>query len=97
MSKNNLPSQYGDEAKKYRELLELGSNRTISGNINYTSATSSILYSSTTGEEGLFIEIGNALAGYLIDEDWIYNYLKIKVVDVEPIENNAGQIIFVEV
>ena len=60
----DLVSTYGDEAKKLRELIELGSNRTNSGNTSFTSSTSSIVYDTSTsldplvlnkGEDGLLV------------------------------------------
>jgi hypothetical protein len=45
----DLVKTYADEAKKIRELIELGSNRTTTGETNYTSLTSSYVYDTHAG------------------------------------------------
>lgn len=67
----NLPSDLGDEAKKFRELVEKGSNRTVSGAVVFTSNTSQNVYTSSNGEQGLFTILGEALSAYNINEDFI--------------------------
>lgn len=71
MAKSNLPSNYGDEAKKFRELYEKGSLRTTSGSGTYTSITSLITYTYTSGEQDLFTQLSTTLANYNIGQsDW---------------------------
>jgi hypothetical protein len=54
----DLVSTYGDEAKKLRELVELGSNRTNSGNTTFTSSTSSIFYDTSASSNPLVLNKG---------------------------------------
>jgi microcystin-dependent protein len=49
--KTNLVSTYGDEAKKIRELVELGNQRTNTGVATFTSATSSVTYDTSTSSD----------------------------------------------
>lgn len=68
--KYNLPAQYGDEAKKFRELFEKGSNRTTTGSTPFVSSTSGTTYNTTTGDAGIFNQISDTLEIYAIDKSW---------------------------
>jgi hypothetical protein len=71
MAKTNLPANYGDEAKKFRELYEKGSLRTTSGSGTYTSLTSLVTYTYTAGEQDLFTQLSTIVANYNIAQsDW---------------------------
>lgn len=83
--KLNLPSQFGDEAKEYRELFEKGSNRTTTGTTPFISSTSATTYNTTTGDAGIYSQLQTVLADYNIDEDWVTT-----IVEFDS-ENNLNQ------
>jgi hypothetical protein len=70
MPKYNLPSTLIGEKNKYIQLYELP-NRTTTGNLSFTSTTSAVTYSSTSGEEGLLLALKNALKDYFMTAEEI--------------------------
>lgn len=67
-TKLDLIPSLGDEAKKHRELFEIGSNRTTTGSGTYISATSLTSYNYTAGTQDLFEQLGVVLQDYNIDQ-----------------------------
>ena len=80
-TKSNLVKTYGDESKKVRELVEKGSNRTTSGNVSWTSDTSSVTYDTAASsdpnvlnksEDGLLYLLANIeFIDNIIDADYL--------------------------
>ena len=80
-TKSNLIKTYGDEAKKVRELTELGSLRTTTSNVSWTSSTSSVTYDTAAssdpnvlnkGEDGLLYLLANIeFIDNIIDADYL--------------------------
>ena len=64
--KYNLPDTYTEEFKEYDRLYKLGADRSVSGNLSFTSASSLITYNSTTGQLGIMQQLQSILNPYLI-------------------------------
>lgn len=80
INKLPLPDSFGHEAQRLRELSELGSRRTSTGNTVFTSETSSNTYNTATYGGGVYANTGQngilnilriVLDDYLLDGDWV--------------------------
>ena len=83
MAKQNLPSIYIAEKNEYNRLFDLGLTRTNTGNLTFTSISSSITYDtsvfaggaySNQGQEGMFLILKIVLTDYLIFAEDINDY-----------------------
>jgi hypothetical protein len=69
--KNDLPDLYVSESIMYKELKELGLTRSTTGNITFTSSSSTTTYNSTTGQLGIMQQLETLLTSYKINaDDW---------------------------
>ena len=94
MAKSDLVATFGDEAKKFRELMELGNNRGA-GSSPFTSATSAVSYF-YTDEDDLFDQLGTALEdniGHASDINQIATNTLNIVGNVSDIGDNASDIV----
>lgn len=81
-TKTNLPSTFVSEYEEFIRLYNLGSNRTNTGALDFTSTSSGTTYNSTTGEEGIFQQLGTVLEDYRIEDiDW--NQIQIEITSLQ--------------
>jgi hypothetical protein len=72
MAKSNLPDAYVQEEIEYNYLYLLGATRTTTGNVSWTSTSSTITYNTAggaydnQGQYGLMMLIQTAILSYLI-------------------------------
>jgi hypothetical protein len=83
--KLDLPNQLVSEYIEYDRLYKLGNERSISGSLSFVSSSSSVEYTSTTGQLGILQSLQIALSSYLIAAS-DYNEIK-DVFDAHFTEN----------
>lgn len=88
--KFDLPNSLVSELVKFNELFLKGLTRTTTGNLSFTSTSSTETYNSTTGEEGLLTLLKTALIDYMVTATDFNN--KLEASDVANKVNNLGDV-----